>query len=106
MVETFTHDVFPSHTSRAGSLDRTLANLMQADSQRVWLDEAETRPGERTPAIIEEGVEHCRVVVLRGLINELTSDWTKLNTGLRRLAGAPHQMLRAIPPESRTSSSR
>ena len=72
-AEKFTHDVFPSHSSKDKAIVRPLAERLRSDGLRVWLDEWTIKPGDSIPAKIDppprrsygetrEGLGHSRVL--------------------------------------------
>lgn len=81
MPETFTHDVFLSHSSKDKAVVRPLAERLRADGVKVWFDEWVLKPGDSIPAKIEEGLEHSRVLVLCMSANAFGSDWAQLESG-------------------------
>ena len=64
MTDSFSYDVFLSHSSRDKAVVRNIAERLRADGLRVWFDEWELKPGDNIPAKTEEGLEHSRVLVL------------------------------------------
>ena len=72
-AEKFTHDVFPSHSSKDKAIVHPLAERLRSDGLRVWLDEWTIKPGESISAKIDppprrsygetrEGLGHSRVL--------------------------------------------
>jgi hypothetical protein len=55
MSETFTHDVFLSHSAQDKPAVRELAERLKKDRLHVCFDESELKPGDSIPAKIEEG---------------------------------------------------
>lgn len=64
MVDDFSYDVFLSHSSKDKEVVRDVAERLRKDGLKVWYDEWETKPGDSTPAKIEEVLEQSRVLVL------------------------------------------
>ena len=64
MSESFSYDVFLSHSAKDKAVVRTVAERLRRDGLRVWLDEWEIRVGDSIPSKIEEGLERARVLVL------------------------------------------
>ena len=64
MSESFSFDLFLSHSAKDKTVVRALAKRLRADGLKVWFDEWEIKPGDSIPAKIEEGLEHARVLVL------------------------------------------
>jgi transcriptional regulator with XRE-family HTH domain len=76
-------DVFLSHRSKDKDFVRELAAHVEAESHmgrplRVWLDEAEIRPGDSIPAKVGEGLEKSRFIaaVMTPAYFESGSGWT------------------------------
>src|SRR3972149_6126786 len=62
-------DVFLSHRSTDKELIRQLAADVESQDYKdrkltTWLDEAEIRPGQSIPAMINEGLEKSRFIAL------------------------------------------
>ena len=57
MSESFSFDVFLSHSSKDEEIVRAIAERLRADGLRVWFDAWELGPGDSIPAKIEEGLE-------------------------------------------------
>ncbi len=55
--ETFTHDVFLSHSAKDKAVVRPLAERLRKDGLKLWFDEWVLKPGDSIPAKIEEGLE-------------------------------------------------
>jgi transcriptional regulator with XRE-family HTH domain len=80
---TATRDLFLSHSSKDKSVVREIAGAIEAESYggrqlRVWVDEAEIRPGESIPGKVSEGLEKSRfiAVVMTPAYFESVSGWT------------------------------
>jgi len=76
-------DLFLSHRSSDKEFVRSLAGEIEATpfegrNLRVWLDEAEIRPGESVPQMINEGLERSRFIGLAMTPSYFRSDsgWT------------------------------
>lgn len=63
MSETFSHDVFLSHSARDKAAVRDLARRLKDDGLRVWFDEWEIKPGDLIGLKIKHGLEHSRIVM-------------------------------------------
>jgi hypothetical protein len=63
-VADFDFDVFLSHSSKDRVVVRSIAQKLQDDGLRVWLDAWQIKPGDSIPAKIEDGLEHSRVLIL------------------------------------------
>jgi small GTP-binding protein len=84
VTDTFKYDVFLSHSSKDKEVVRSLAEQLRADGMRVWLDDWEIRPGDSTPAKIEDGLERSRVLVLCMSADAFGSEWAQLESGTFR----------------------
>lgn len=80
MSESFSYDVFLSYSAKDKAVVRAVAERLQRDGLRVWLDEWEIRPSDSIPSKIEEGLEYSRVLVLCMSANAFGSDWTRLES--------------------------
>jgi hypothetical protein len=94
-AETFTYDVFLSHSAKDKAVVRPLAERLRKDGVKVWFDEWVLKPGDSIPAKIEEGLEHSRVLPLAHRMGEgarragegcmsanaFGSDWAQLESG-------------------------
>jgi len=102
MAESFSFDVFLSHSAKDKAVGRPLAEWLRSDALKVWFDEwelpvaasrqsaafsAEGRareedggalPRRRYAEKIEEGLEHSRVLVLCVSANAFGSGWAQL----------------------------
>ena len=96
-TETFTYDVLLSHSAKDKAVVRPLAERLRADGLKVWFDEWVLKPGDSTPAKIEEGLEHSRVLVLCMSANAFGSDWAQLEAGTFRFRDPLNQERRFIP---------
>ena len=97
MADDFAYDVFLSHSSKDKAVVRAVAERLQTDGLRVWLDDWEIRPGDSIPAKIEEGLEHSRVLVLSMSVNAFGSDWAHLEAGTFRFRDPLNKERRFIP---------
>ena len=90
-TETFTHDVFLSHSSKDKAVVRPLAERLRKDGVKVWFDEWVLKRGDSIPAKIEEGLEHARVLVLCMSANAFGSDpaGAGLEAGTLRMGQRP-----------------
>ena len=95
--ESFTHDVFLSHSAKDKAVVRAVAERLRKDGLRVWFDEWEIKPGDSIPAKIEEGLEHSRVLVLCMSANAFGSDWAQLEAGTFRFRDPLNKERRFIP---------
>lgn len=97
MPEPFVYDVFLSHSSKDKDIVRPIAERLRADGVRVWFDDWEMKPGDSIPAMIEEGLENSRVLVLCMSINAFGSDWAQLESGTFRFRDPLNKERRFIP---------
>ena len=104
MPDPFQYDVFLSHSAKDKAVARGVAERLQADGLRVWLDEWVLKPGDSIPAKIEEGLEHSRVLVLCMSANAFGSDWAQLEAGTFRSRAPLNQEPRSIPQLSEPSA--
>jgi hypothetical protein len=97
MDDSFTHDVFLSHSSLDKPLVRELAARLQSDGVKVWLDEREIHPGDNIPAKIEEGLEHSRILLFCMSKNAFAADWPFLESQIFRFRDPLNKSRRFIP---------
>jgi small GTP-binding protein len=97
MSESFSFDVFLSHSSKDKAVVRSLAERLRADGLRVWFDDWEIRPGDSIPAKIEDGLERSRVLVLCMSGQAFGSDWAQLESGTFRFRDPLNKERRFIP---------
>ncbi|HEY3325223.1 MAG TPA: TIR domain-containing protein [Planctomycetota bacterium] len=97
MGDSFSYDVFLSHSSKDKPVVRALAERLRQDGLKVWLDEWEIKPGDSIPAKIEEGLERSRVLALCMSANAFGSDWTQLESGTFRFRDPLNKERRFIP---------
>lgn len=97
MSDSFSFDVFLSHSSKDKAVVRSVAERLRTDGLRVWFDEWEIRPGDSIPAKIEEGLERSRVLVLCMSENAFGSDWAQLEAGTFRFRDPLNKERRFIP---------
>src|SRR5215467_5566187 len=97
MNESFTFDVFLSHSSKDKEVVRDLANRLRNDGLKVWFDEWVLKPGDNIPAKIEHGLERSRVLVLCMSANAFGSDWSQLEAGTFRFRDPLNKQRRFVP---------
>src|SRR6266513_2057983 len=97
MSESFSFDVFLSHSSKDEEIVRAIAERLRADGLRVWFDAWELRPGDSIPSKIEDGLERSRVLVLCMSANAFGSDWAQLEAGTFRFRDPLNKERRFIP---------
>ena len=98
MTDSFSYDVFLSHSSRDKAVVRRIAERLRADGLRVWFDEWELKPGDNIPAKTEEGLEYSRVLVLCMSAHAFGSDWAQLESGTFRFRDPLNREHWFIPP--------
>ena len=77
----FTWDVFLSHNSKDKPVVLRLAERLQADGLKVWLDDWEIKPGDSIPSKVMSGLENSRVLLLLLSQNFDDSDWAEYESG-------------------------
>jgi len=97
MSDSFTFDVFLSHSSRDAPAVRAVAERLRADGLRVWFEDWQLGPGDNVPAKIEEGLEQSRALVLCMSANAFGSDWAQLESYAFRFRDPLNQERRFIP---------
>ncbi|MFL6291261.1 MAG: toll/interleukin-1 receptor domain-containing protein, partial [Thermoanaerobaculia bacterium] len=88
MPETFTHDVFLSHSPKDRGVVRKLAGRLKEDGLRVWFLE---------PGSVEEGLERSRTLVLCLSAHASGPDWAQLEAGTFRFRDPLNPERRFIP---------
>ena len=114
MPDQFTYDVLLSHSAKDKVVVRELAERLRVDGLKVWFDEWElpvaasrqsaaspsgeqtqeekvggALPRRRYEELIEEGLEHSRVLVLCMSANAFGSDWAQLESATLRTGQRP-----------------
>lgn len=97
MTDSFSYDVFLSHSSKDKTVVRAVAERLRTDGLHVWFDEWEIKPGDSIPAKIEDGLEHSRVLVLCMSANAFGSEWAKLEAYTFRFRDPLNKDRRFIP---------
>jgi hypothetical protein len=97
MSDSFTFDVFLSHSSKDKLTVRDVAERLRADGLRVWFDDWQLRPGDSVPAKVEQGLEESRVLVLCMSANAFGSDWAQLESYTFRFRDPLNKYRRFIP---------
>lgn len=93
----FKYDVFLSHSSKDQVEATDLAERLRADGLRIWLYNWDVRPEDDIPAMIEDGLENSRVLVLCLSINANGPEWTQLEAGTFRFRDPLSRERRFIP---------
>jgi hypothetical protein len=81
MPEEFQYHIFLSHSSKDKAMVSDVANRLRSDGLKVWFDEWILKPGDSIPGIIDEGLEHSRILVLCMSANAFGWDWAQLEAG-------------------------
>jgi small GTP-binding protein len=97
MSDSFSFDVFLSHSAKDNEIIRPIAERLREDGLRVWLDDWVFKPGDNIPAKIEDGLERSRVLVLCMSENAFGSDWARLEAGTFRFRDPVNRDRRFIP---------
>ena len=80
MADEFPYDVFLSHSAKDKAVVRDVAERLRQAGVKVWFDEWVLKQGDSIPAMIEEGLERSRVLVLCMSANAFGSDWAQLES--------------------------
>lgn len=97
MSETFSHDVFLSHSAKDKAAVRDLARRLKDDGLRVWFDEWEIKPGDMIGLKIRDGLEHSRTLVLVMSANGMGSEWVTFEYQTVLFNDPTNQQRRFIP---------
>jgi hypothetical protein len=97
VAESFSYDVFLSHSSTDKPVVRAIAERLRADGLKVWFDEWEIKLGDSIPAKIETGLEQSRVLVLAMSANAFASEWATLESQTFRFRDPLNKERRFIP---------
>ena len=112
MAGEFQFDVFLCHSAKDKAVVRPLAERLRKDGVKVWFDgwvlpkdevqrtkdEAGIRPSSLVlHPLVEEGLEHSRVLVLCLSAQAFGSDWASLEAGTFRFRDPLNQERRFIP---------
>jgi hypothetical protein len=99
--ESFTRDVFLSHSSHDTDVVRELAERLRGDGVRVWPIELhsawEIQLGDSIPSKIEAGLQQSRVLVLCMSQHAFGSDWAALESQTFRFRDPLNKQRRFIP---------
>jgi hypothetical protein len=66
-TESFTNDVFLSHSAKDKAAERLLAQQLRKDGLKVWFDGWEIKPGDNISVKIEAGRERQHGVTAKGV---------------------------------------
>src|SRR5713226_1098298 len=97
MADSFSYDVFLSHSAKDKETVRAIAERFKNDGLKVWFDEWAIKTGDSVPHKTEEGLEHSRVLVLCMSANAFGSDWAQLETQTFRFRDPLNRERRFIP---------
>ena len=95
--ESFTHDVFLSHSGHDKPVVRELAERLRADGVRVWFDEWEIQLGDSIFSKVEAALQQSRVLVLCMSEHAFGSDWATLESQTFRFRDPLNRQRRFIP---------
>ena len=95
--ESFTHDVFLSHSSTDKAVVRELAERLREDGIRVWFDEWDIKLGDSILSKIESALDLSRVLVLCMSEHAFGSDWAMLESQTFRFRDPLNKQRRFIP---------
>jgi TIR domain-containing protein len=97
MSESFSYDVFLSHSARDKAVVRAVAERLRRDGLRVWLDEWVLRPSDAIFSKVDEGLEASRVLVFCMSENAFGADWPALESHTFRFRDPLNKERRFIP---------
>ena len=95
--ESFTYDVFLSHSSLDKPVVRDLATRLRDDGLRVWFDEWEIQLGDSVQKKLDDALEQSRVLVLCLSEHAFASDWATLESQTFRFRDPLNTGRRFIP---------
>ncbi len=95
--QTFSYDVFISHSAKDKDAARDLAERLTADSLRVWFDEWEIKPGDMIGLKIQKGLEQSRTLLLIMSANASESEWVTFESQTILFNDPTNQQRRLIP---------
>jgi hypothetical protein len=89
--------VFLSHNSTDKPLVRTLADDLRSAGVRVWIDEAEIRPGDSLLTRIEAGIAEmeCLAVILSS--RSVKSSWVQKELDMALVSSLSDRSIRVVP---------
>lgn len=97
MSDSFSYDVFLSHSAKDKAIVRDLAERLKRDGLLVWFDEWEILPGHNIPAKLDEGLERSRVLVLCMSAHAFGSEWAQLEANTFRFRDPLNKERRFVP---------
>jgi tetratricopeptide (TPR) repeat protein len=97
MATSFEYDVFLSYSSKDRDAVLDLANRLQRDGLRVWIDTRAIEVGDPILSKIDEGQEHSRVLVICMSANYFSAEWGTYEQGTFRFRDPQNKERRFIP---------
>lgn len=93
----FKYDVFLSHSSCDKLRALELVERLKADGVRVWIYEAEIKPGDIIGLEIEQALQASRTVVLLMSVNAIDSKWVAIEQHTAVFRDPTNEARRFIP---------
>ena len=93
----FQYDVFINYHRNDKKTVYPIAKRLRADGVRVWWDQWIIKPGDSIPALIEEGLESARILVLCMSANAFGAGWSQLESQTFRFRDPLNRERRFIP---------
>ena len=97
MTTQFSYDVFLNYSPKDKPVARQIAQRLRSDGLNVWFDEWIIRSRDDVSAMIEDGLERSRVLVLFMSANAFASDWERLEACALRFRDPLNPERRFIP---------
>lgn len=97
MPETFSYDVFVSHSVQDKTVARAIAERLHRVGIRVWLDEWEIQPGDPIDLKVEQGLQQSRILLLLMSAAAFDSEWAKLERHTALFRDPADERRRFIP---------
>lgn len=97
MSQEFEFDVFVSYSRKDEAVVLELAQRLQDEGVRVWLDQWKIQIGDSIPAKIEYGLKHSRLLLLCISAHALGADWVTLESQSFRFRDPLNKERRMIP---------
>src|SRR5689334_5456261 len=95
--QTFSYDVFISHSAKDKDAARDLAERLKSDGLHVWFDEWEIKPGDMIGLKIQRGLEQSRTLLLIMSANASESEWVTFESQTVLFNDPTNQQRRLIP---------
>ena len=83
--EGFTHDVFISYSSSDSEVVERIVKRMRGSGLKIWRDVTDIPPGDVFIRTIEDGLEHCQIMVAFISHQALRSDWVKMEHEIEQM---------------------